>query len=676
MLRNISFLFLVGWPWKIMEMRYFCKYSFYVWDPIQKMSKDFKMRVRTIKILIFSYCLFNAVLLSGQEIMKVEGTNGLKNKADTVTGHVVIPVKGTPVPDITGPQDIHLDRDASIRFLQKIYSSSHIWKKSNDPLRESIRQLVSLASRPPMDSTIGFFSGYDFEKIRIPIDRYFVFDSIRIIVPVIMEDSSLTDTLPARERPGEMFVESGKRLEKVKLSSDASPVFKNDTLHLNDSVYILMQDFIPAVLPQKTNDTIILVITDTIPEASLNTPAFPFRYFRYPYMSDSLQAAVTSLVGYLEARDSTQLKICGENGRSTDVWLNSRSGNLIRFWLPGGDNDSVTVWIGSPERNTMSLKAEEGVLFRKQVWHDRYVDTHVNVSTFREENLRNVVLSSIRPQYWKFKSDISYLLSQGIISNWASGGENNISSVVDITGALNYNNKVTKVNSATTARFALGFQASGRPFDIRKNLDILEINSKINHKAFGKFDLSGLFQFKSQFLPGYIYPNDTTVVRVSKFFNPATFIFGYGLEYKPDKNTSISFSPVSYKGTFVPDTSINQTKFGIASDKRSKNELGAYLTINSKMSLFHKVDMTNRIQLFSNFLSKPQNVDVDWEVIATTSLNWFTDLRINLHLVYDDNTLLPVYERGEPVLGTDGKQKKAPMVQFKELLGLSFVFRF
>lgn len=638
------------------------------------MLKDFEMSVRTIKILILFLCLSGRIILSGQETGRADAGNGLQNKTDTVTSHLVTAVKGAPVPDIAGPQDIHLDRDASLKFLQRICAAGHIWKKGNDPLRESIRQLVSLASRPPMDSTIGFFSGYDFQKIRVPIEKYFVFDSIRIILPVITEDTSSTDTLPAPGRAGELFIEAGKKLEKVKLTSDAGPVLKNDTLQLNDSVYILMRDFIPAVLPQKTNDTIILVITDTIPEASLNTPDFPFRYLRYPYMSDSLQAAIISLVGYLETRDSTLLKVTSESGRSTDVWLNSRSDNLMRFWLPGGDGDSVTVWIGSPARNTLSLKAEEGVLFRKQVWHDRYADTRVNVTTFGEENIRKVALSNIKPKYWKFKSDFSYLLSQGIVSNWASGGENNISSVLDITGALGYNNKITKVNSATTARFALGFQASGRPFDIKKNLDILEINSKINHKAFGKFDLSGLFQFRTQFLPGYNYPNDS--VKVSKFFNPAIFIFGYGLEYKPDKNTSISFSPVSYKGTFVPDTSINQTKFGIAADKRSKNELGAYLTINSKVSLFHKVDMTNRIQLFSNFLSKPQNVDVDWEVIATTSLNWFTDLRLNMHLVYDDNTLLPVYERGEPVLGPDGKQKKAPMVQFKELLGLSLVFRF
>jgi hypothetical protein len=128
----------------------------------------------------------------------------------------------------------------------------------------------------------------------------------------------------------------------------------------------------------------------------------------------------------------------------------------------------------------------------------------------------------------------------------------------------------------------------------------------------------------------------------------------------------------------VPDTAtINQTKFGISSDRRSKNELGAYLIVSSKVALFEKVNMTNKLQLFSNFLSNPQNIDVDWEMITTMNLNWFTELKVNVHLIYDDDTKLPVYDSEDnPVMDINGMQKKAPMLQFKEYLGLSFVFKF
>jgi hypothetical protein len=637
------------------------------------------MRLRTIKILLLLLCLAGTSLVKAQVVDEPVVPQVSVAHADTLTvaGHLLKQIKAAPVPDINGPQDIHLDRTESLKFLERFSGSNSIWRRSNDPLREALRNLVWLASRPPEDTLITFLSQYPFERIRIPAEKYYVFDSVRIILPVMVPDTVPADSTVAAARADEMFIRAGSKLEKVRLTQDSRPILRNDTLKLNDSVYILMRDFIPASMPHATNDTIVLVITDTLPEVSLARTDFPFRYLRNPYVSDSLEAAVNSLVSYLEARDSTVISLASENGRGADVWLNSRSDNLVRFWLPDGEGDSVTVWIGSPLRNTLSLRAEEGVMFRKQMWHDKYVDTRVNVTTAQQEDLRRVALSKIKPDLWKFKTDLSYLLSQGVISNWAKGGESNISSVLDVTSALNYNNKVTKVNSATSARFALGLQASGKYGGIRKNLDILEINSKINHKAFGKFDLSGIFQFKSQFLPGYTYPNDTTSIMVSKFFNPATFILGYGLEYKPNKNLSVSFSPLSYKGTFVTDTAnINQTKYGIAADKMAKNELGAYLTINSKLVLFEKINMTNRVQLFSNFLMKPQNVDVDWEMIATMPLNWFTDLRVNTHLIYDDNTLLPVFEKGEPVLGTDGKQKKAPMVQFKELLGVSFVFKF
>ncbi|HCM60131.1 MAG TPA: hypothetical protein DIS74_07130 [Bacteroidales bacterium] len=637
------------------------------------------MRLGTIKILLLLLCLAGTSMLKAQVVDEPVVPQVSVPYADTltVTGHLLKQIKAAPVPDINGPQDIHLDRMESLRFLERFSGSNSIWRRANDPLREALKNLVWMASRPPEDTVLSFLSEYPFERIRIPAEKYYVFDSVRIILPVMTPDTLPADSTAAADRAGEMFISAGSKLEKVRLTQDSRPILRNDTLKLNDSVYILMRDFIPASMPHATNDTIVLVITDTLPEVSLARTDFPFRYLRNPYVSDSLEAAVSSLISYLEARDSTVIRLASENGRGSDVWLNSRSDNLVRFWLPDGEGDSVTVWIGSPLRNTLSLRAEEGVMFRKQIWHDKYVDTRVNVTTAQEEELRRVALSKIKPDLWKFKTDLSYLLSQGVVSNWAKGGESNISSVLDVTSALNYSNKVTKVNSATSARFALGLQASGKYGGIRKNLDILEINSKINHKAFGKFDLSGIFQFKSQFLPGYTYPNDTTSIMVSKFFNPATFILGYGLEYKPNKNLSVSFSPLSYKGTIVTDTAnINQTKYGIAADKMAKNELGAYLTVNSKLVLFEKINMTNRIQLFSNFLMKPQNVDVDWEMIATMPLNWFTDLRVNTHLIYDDNTLLPVFEKGEPVLGTDGEQKKAPMVQFKELLGVSFVFKF
>jgi hypothetical protein len=183
--------------------------------------------------------------------------------------------------------------------------------------------------------------------------------------------------------------------------------------------------------------------------------------------------------------------------------------------------------------------------------------------------------------------------------------------------------------------------------------------------------------FKTQVDRGYTYTK-TDKILASKFFNPAIITAGFGLDYKPNKNTSVNFSPFSYKGTFVPDTvRIDQTKYGVAIDKRAKNEPGISFMITNEYKPVSTVTITNRLQLFTNYINNPQNIDVDWEMIVTAALNWFTDVRFNTHLIFDDDTKTPVFDKEkQPVLGPDGKQKATARIQFKELLGFSFVFRF
>jgi len=217
---------------------------------------------------------------------------------------------------------------------------------------------------------------------------------------------------------------------------------------------------------------------------------------------------------------------------------------------------------------------------------------------------------------------------------------------------------------------------------IRKNIDLLETNSKFNHKAFGKFDFSAILLFKTQIALGRNYfktasGKDTSNL-VSKFMNPATITIGLGLDYQPNKSTSINFSPFSYKGTFVTDTvHIDQTQYGIAKNRKSLNEPGISFMITNEFKPIETVTIVNRLQLFTNYIHNPQNVDVDWEMIATAKLNWFTDVRFNTHLVYDDDTKTEEqYANGQPVLNPDGTKKKSARIQFKEMLGLSLFLRF
>lgn len=545
-------------------------------------------------------------------------------------------------------ENIKLTPDQAVRFLQRSYHQG-IWKNSNDQLRTSIGQVIFEASHNPFDSARNYLQKYPYDSIKVSWDQFFIWEPMRFKMPSTIHR---VDSI------------AGRGISPFTVQKDSSAI---DTATL-----VVQKKHLKDINILK--DTTIMVIVDTLNQVSSSYQGFPFRYYRYPGQSDSLKAAVNVLMGYIDARDSSIINVTGINNRNTKIWLNSKSDIMTRYWLKNDLNDSVTVWIGSPSRNTIGLYLEHGVNFRRPAMQGNISGARVNVESQDKTTLKNIRKIYVKPQLWKYRTEASLALNQGLLSNWVKGGENSVSTALDVTYYADYNNKPYLVSSSNFVRLKYGLIASGSQ-GIRTNIDLLETNSKLNHKAFGKFDFSGTMLFKTQISRGYDYPNDS--VPVSKFLNPAILTLGFGLDYKPDPKTSINFSPLSYKATFVPDTAmIDQTKYGIAKNRRSLHEPGAGILVSNEFSPIKSITVTNRLQLFTNYIHNPQNIDVDWEMILVTHLNWFTDIRLNTHLIFDDDTRTLMYRHKEPVLGPDGIQKKTARIQFKELLGLSLAFRF
>ncbi len=556
--------------------------------------------------------------------------------------------------------EIHLSAEQAVRYLQQ-RMRPELWKNTHDPLRLAIGHLVFEASHPPFDSAEYFLNRYPFDSIKVPWDKFYTWEQIKLKIPVIQ--------------------------------NPPSTVTRNDSVRIAEPVDSLKnmlpegQGKIPGLSARSTlKDTTIMVLIDTLHQVGSDYKAFPFTYYEYPLQGDSIAAAVKLLLDFTASRDSSLLNISGSGTGSTPVWLNSRSGQMQRYWLRNDLNDSVTVWIGSNSRNTLGLYLENGVAFRRPAREGNYSKARIELKEIDRSKLLTVKEITVKQQYWKYRAEASFALNQAAISNWVKGGESNVSTTSDITWYADYENKPLKITSNHFARLKFGLIATRNSdettkWDVRKNIDLLETNSKLNHKAFGKFDFSAILLFKTQIANGKTYSkvnNRDTAILVSKFFNPAILTAGIGLDYKPNKKTSINFSPLSYKGTFVPDTiHIDKSKYGILPGHWSLNEPGASFMISNEFSPYKTVIITNRLQLFTNYIHNPQNVDIDWEMIATASLNWFTDVRLNTHLIYDDDTKTPVLDKNKnPVLGTDGKPKKTARAQFKELLGLSFIFKF
>lgn len=561
--------------------------------------------------------------------------------------------------------EISLSREQAIEFLHKRVSQKY-WQKPEDPLRKALNQLVFEASHERFDSAATYLKAYPYDSLLIPWDKFYIWEPMRVKVP-----SASVQEVPSRADSAAV--------------SDTLLNAGKDTLN---QVALIVQ----KLTTQGLKDTTIMVVIDTLDKASSTISGFPFKYLDHPYQADSIGVAVKSLLDYVEKRDSSVVFFTGTGKNRIPVWINSGKKEIMRYWLKNEFSDSVTVWIGCEDKNTIGLYLEQGINFRKPARQENYSEAKINVQKIDRSKLLKVENIALKKNYWKYKTESSLLFSQSALSNWVKGGENSVSTVLDVTAYADFNRPELKLSSSNFARLKMGFLKSGGDA-VRKNLDLLETNSKLNHKAFGKFDFSAIMLFKTQIAIGNAYTkskvsNQDSAYVVSKFMNPAVMTLGIGLDYKPNKETSINFSPLSYKGTFVPAGAkidkntvllpgqIDQTRYGVPLGKKSLNEPGASFMINKISHPFKNVTLTNRIQLFTNYIHNPQNIDIDWEMIAVMNLNWFTELRLNTHLIYDDDTKTAVMKGKEPVKLEDGSQYKIARAQFKEMFGVSLMFRF
>lgn len=272
--------------------------------------------------------------------------------------------------------------------------------------------------------------------------------------------------------------------------------------------------------------------------------------------------------------------------------------------------------------------------------------------------------------YWKKGGIGTVNFSQVSLSNWAAGGENSLS----LQGLINVFAKYKKEKNAFETSFdgAVGILKAGKT-PTRKNDDRWEFNAKYGRQSFAnKLYYSALLNAKSQFAPGYTYPNDSVII--SRFFAPAYILLSLGMDYQPNANFSFYLSPLTGKATIVNDYHLSKAgAFGVDSGERYRLEPGAYFTMKFKRNLMENVQLSTKVDLFSNYLQNPQNVDVNWDVLVSMKINKFMTASINTNLIYDDDIAVPIYQE---IAGVKTQVGAGPRIQFREVLGIGLSYKF
>lgn len=292
------------------------------------------------------------------------------------------------------------------------------------------------------------------------------------------------------------------------------------------------------------------------------------------------------------------------------------------------------------------------------------------------DRLKAIVADSIKP--WKFGGVVSFNGQQVSLTNWAAGGNSSIS----LAGLTNVFARYKKGKNSWDNSLELGYGVINQGTSKKwwKNDDKIQISSKYGHLLKEHWYATALADFRTQFAKGYNYPNDS--VYISKFMAPAYAIAALGFDYKPTDNFSIFIAPITGKFTFVNDASLARNgAFGVQKEIVDANglitqhylthreEFGAYLKMQYKTKVMENITFQTVLELFSNYLHNPQNVDVNWTTLTTFKVNNYISATLSTQLIYDDDI---------KVLRTVGDQKgtTGPDVQFKQVLGVGFNYKF
>lgn len=609
--------------------------------------------------------------------------------ACALTAQTVVESDSIPEDSISGISQF--STPAAWVYLDQAVNTSTLWHSQDDPVRDALRRLLDHAMEP-FDSVRSRLVKEDFSLVEVHTVDPVVRDSIEL--KWLNDSTFLVD--PKGWSPN-LYLKEGIQLiypEDSTAMPDTTaiptiPLAIPDTLRITEidtfaieSLGISMHSYDDKqVYPSLDRDGQTGTLSSDRSHVYYFKPGItwkaseesPFLIVDGEYQLDSLQLAVSKLLEYTNERDSSILWLNDMYGKRIPFWLSRGDNEASRFWVKNYNNDSITLWIGNPAPNEISLMMEDDVsimrLMKEEINHlPEFIEIpEMSLST----------MSELKPDpiFWEYGIASALSLNQTYLTNWTKGGESSFSTMIDLLGQATYNNKESNSQWINSVRLQFGtLQTAEKGF--RKNNDLFEINSKYNRNASGKIGMSSSFYMKNQLAKGYDYPNDS--VPVSKFLNPATLTVGLGFEYKPIKNTTINIAPLSYRNTFVLDTAlIDQTNYGIEKEKRARQEMGAQIVFDNKLSPFKDLTIVNRVRLFSSYLNNPQNVDVDWEMILDQKINYFFTIRLNLHLIYDDDVRFPVLDsEGSPILLPDGSEKKVAKTQFKEFIGLSLQFKF
>ncbi|HTI12723.1 MAG TPA: DUF3078 domain-containing protein [Puia sp.] len=269
------------------------------------------------------------------------------------------------------------------------------------------------------------------------------------------------------------------------------------------------------------------------------------------------------------------------------------------------------------------------------------------------------------PTGWRLGGLYNLSINQAALSNWAAGGDRSSFSLSTLlsTYALYKNGRHSWDNTLDMAYGLVTTTSLGT----RKSDDRIDLLSKYGYDLGKKYFITGLFNFRSQFTKGYSYLDENTKVLTSNFAAPAYVLFSLGMDYKVNPHLSTFLSPATARWVIVNSDSLARAgAYGVDSGHRSRLEFGAFVSIKYQNTFNKTTSYNTRLDLFSNYLRAPQNINIYWTNILSVKAFRYISINISLDMIYDNDV------KSVKADGSSG----GPALQVKEVLGIGLAYEF
>ena len=273
---------------------------------------------------------------------------------------------------------------------------------------------------------------------------------------------------------------------------------------------------------------------------------------------------------------------------------------------------------------------------------------------------QEIIVDTSKVIGWQNSGKTTFLINQTAFSNWTSGGENSIAATLSVDYNLNYYKNGWSWDTKMIGSFGVNKNSDSKFF--KKIDDRVEINSVMGKKFIDKFSFSSFFNFKTQFAKGFKYSNndqgDEVRTERTRVFSPAYIQLGVGIYWKQSNSLWVNFAPVTGRlilasKKFTNDLENDEEYFGIPRGQNSRFELGASISAFYKFELIENIMLEQRVNLYSDYLNKADNIDVDYTLSVFMKINDYLSTTLIIQCLYDDNAI-----------------KK---IQLREVFGLAFV---